>query len=110
MSTGKETIEGLKRELEKSATGRKLKTYAIFTLLIFFRKLCFTKTNNFLAFTIWLNSNIRLNLKSQRIHLIQTDKNCYQSFRWIKINYLNEDDITFPIDKFVAGKLKQQFL
>lgn len=28
----------------------------------------------------------------------------------IKINNLNEAEITFPIDKFVAGKLKQLFL
>lgn len=30
-----------------------------------------------------------------------------QSFRWVKINTLKEDEITFPIDKFVVGKLKQ---
>lgn len=30
-----------------------------------------------------------------------------QSFRWVKINTLKEADITFPIDKFVVGKLKQ---
>ena len=30
-----------------------------------------------------------------------------QSFRWEKINTLKEADFTFPIDKFVVGKLKQ---
>jgi len=30
-----------------------------------------------------------------------------QSFRWVKINTLKKADITFPIDKFVVGKLKQ---
>lgn len=30
-----------------------------------------------------------------------------QSFRWVKINTLKEAEITFPIDKFVVGKLKQ---
>jgi hypothetical protein len=40
----------------------------------------------------------------------QENKNENQSFRWIKINNLNEAEITFPIDKFVAGKLKQLFL
>ncbi|WP_340114522.1 NUDIX hydrolase [Maribellus mangrovi] len=30
-----------------------------------------------------------------------------QSFRWTKINTLKEDEITFPIDKFVVSKLKQ---
>jgi hypothetical protein len=32
-----------------------------------------------------------------------------QSFRWIKIKSLNEVEFTFPIDKFVASKLKKQF-
>lgn len=32
-----------------------------------------------------------------------------QSFRWVKINDLKEDDITFPIDKFVLKKLKLEF-
>jgi hypothetical protein len=40
----------------------------------------------------------------------QENNNGNQSFRWIKINNLNEAEITFPIDKFVAGKLKQLFL
>jgi hypothetical protein len=39
----------------------------------------------------------------------QEEKNGNQSFRWIKIKSINEDDITFPIDKFVAGKLKNHF-
>ncbi len=30
-----------------------------------------------------------------------------QSFHWVKIKTLKEADITFPIDKFVVGKLKQ---
>jgi hypothetical protein len=37
------------------------------------------------------------------------EKNGNQSFRWIKIKNLNEGEFTFPIDKFVAIKLKKQF-
>ncbi len=29
-----------------------------------------------------------------------------QSFRWVRIEELEEDDFTFPIDKFIVGKLK----
>jgi 8-oxo-dGTP diphosphatase len=32
-----------------------------------------------------------------------------QSFRWVKINALNETDLSFPIDRFVAGKLKENY-
>ena len=30
-----------------------------------------------------------------------------QSFRWLKIKDVKEEDMTFPIDKFVIRKLKQ---
>jgi 8-oxo-dGTP diphosphatase len=32
-----------------------------------------------------------------------------QSFRWVKISELHEEDFTFPIDKFIVAKLKQEF-
>jgi ADP-ribose pyrophosphatase YjhB (NUDIX family) len=32
-----------------------------------------------------------------------------QSFRWLAINELTEEEFTFPIDKFIVGKLKQDF-
>jgi hypothetical protein len=31
-----------------------------------------------------------------------------QSFRWIPLTELSEDEFTFPIDKKVAGMIKQQ--
>lgn len=31
-----------------------------------------------------------------------------QSFRWIKIDELKEDDFTFPIDKFIVQKIKKE--
>ena len=35
--------------------------------------------------------------------------NLGQSFRWVKIKELDESKITFPIDKYVANKLKETF-
>jgi 8-oxo-dGTP diphosphatase len=32
-----------------------------------------------------------------------------QSFRWLAINELTEEEFTFPIDKFIVKKLKQDF-
>jgi len=32
-----------------------------------------------------------------------------QSFRWLKISGLRQDDFTFPIDKFIVEKIKSDF-
>jgi hypothetical protein len=32
-----------------------------------------------------------------------------QSFRWLKIAGLKEEDFTFPIDKFIIHKIKHEF-
>ena len=36
-------------------------------------------------------------------------KNGNQSFRWVPINELSADDLTFPVDKHVANLLKEKF-
>jgi len=36
-------------------------------------------------------------------------ENGNQSFRWVKLKDLKTDDLSFPIDKFVATKLKKRF-
>ena len=46
---------------------------------------------------------------SEKIFDFEIGGSITQSFRWVKIKDLKEDEITFPIDKFVAGKLKQMF-
>jgi len=33
-----------------------------------------------------------------------------QSFRWLRISELKEDDFTFPIDKFIVGKIKKELI
>jgi hypothetical protein len=32
-----------------------------------------------------------------------------QSFRWLKISGLIQDDFTFPIDKSIVGRIKSDF-
>jgi ADP-ribose pyrophosphatase YjhB (NUDIX family) len=36
-------------------------------------------------------------------------KNGSQSFRWVGISELSEDEVTFPIDKYVVSLLKKKF-
>ncbi|MFZ4523472.1 MAG: NUDIX hydrolase [Bacteroidales bacterium] len=62
--------------------------------------------------------NIYYQVQSQKPYLFSTTnkKNDIppldgaQSFRWVKINLLNEEDFTFPIDRHLANQLTNGFL
>jgi hypothetical protein len=49
-------------------------------------------------------NHLDLNFKT-RIFDFDGEGDVLQSFRWIKLEELIEDDFTFPIDKHVAGLL-----
>ncbi len=108
---GEGTIEGLKREFREECNGQEIKNICHFYTTDFFQKALFYENKQLLS--IYYLAEFKNPIKfiiSNNPFDFQKDKNCNQSFRWKKINNLNEDEITFPIDKFVAGKLKQQFL
>jgi 8-oxo-dGTP diphosphatase len=76
----------------------------------FFQKSLFNENKQLLNiyYLVVLANPVRFQI-SKKTFDFQEDRNGNQSFRRVKINSLNEAEITFPIDKFVAGKLKQLF-
>jgi ADP-ribose pyrophosphatase YjhB (NUDIX family) len=108
---GEGTVDGLKREFREECNGQELMNINHFYTTDFFQKALFFNNKQLLSiyYKAELVKPIRFNI-SEKPFDFQEYKNGNQSFRWIKIKNLNEDEITFPIDKFVAGKLKQQFL
>jgi 8-oxo-dGTP diphosphatase len=108
---GEGTIEGLRREIREECNGQEIKNINHFYTTDFFQKALFYENKQLLSiyYTAQFESSILFRISNIPFDFEQ-DKNINQSFRWVKIKYLNEDEITFPIDKFVAGKLKQQFL
>lgn len=108
---GEGTIEGLRREIREECNGQEIKNIFHFYTTDFFQKALFHENKQLLSiyYTAELENTMMFKISSNPFDFEQ-DKNTKQSFRWVKIKYLNEDEITFPIDKFVAGKLKQQFL
>ncbi len=108
---GEGTIEGLKREIREECNGQEINNINHFYTTDFFQKALFYENKQLLSiyYTAQFESSILFRISNIPFDFEQ-DKNINQSFRWVKIKYLNEDEITFPIDKFVAGKLKQQFL
>ena len=108
---GEGTIETLKREFREECNGQEIKNIIHFYTTDFFQKALFYENKQLLSiyYLAELMNPVKFKI-SEKPFDFQDDKNGNQSFRWIKIKNLNEADITFPIDKFVAGKLKQQFL
>jgi ADP-ribose pyrophosphatase YjhB (NUDIX family) len=108
---GEGTIEGLRREFREECNGQEIKNISHFYTTDFFQKALFHENKQLLSIYYKAELENPVNFKiSNKPFDFQEDKNGNQSFRWTKINNLNEAEITFPIDKFVAGKLKQQFL
>jgi ADP-ribose pyrophosphatase YjhB (NUDIX family) len=108
---GESTIDGLKREFREECNGQEIKNIIHFYTTDFFQKALFNENKQLIS--IYYTAELELPVKflfSNKPFDFQENKNGNQNFRWVKINSINEDEITFPIDKFVAGKLKQQYL
>jgi ADP-ribose pyrophosphatase YjhB (NUDIX family) len=108
---GEGTIEGLKREIREECNGQEIKNIVHFYTTDYFQKALFIENKQLLSiyYTAGLTNPIKFKI-SERPFDFTGNKNGNQSFRWVKIKKLNEDEITFPIDKFVSGKLKKLFL
>jgi ADP-ribose pyrophosphatase YjhB (NUDIX family) len=108
---GEGTIDGLKRELREECNGQELMNIKHFYTTDFFQKALFYDNKQLISiyYIAELLKPIRFRISNIPFDF-QENIEGNQSFRWVKIKNLNEVEITFPIDKFVAGKLKQQFL
>ena len=108
---GESTIDCLKREFKEECNGQEIKKINHFYTTEIFQKALFYENKQLLSiyYLAELANPVKFQI-SEKPFDFQEYKNGNQSFRWIKINNLNEAEITFPIDKFVAGKLKQLFL
>ncbi len=110
LNFGEGTIDGLKREFREECNGQEIKEIQHFYTTDFFQKALFYENKQLLSiyYIIKLSGPTKFKI-SEKPFDFKEMKNGNQSFRWIKIKSINEGEITFPIDKFVAGKLKKQF-
>lgn len=107
---GEGTIDGLKREFREECNGQEIKDIQHFYTTDYFQKALFYENKQLLSIYYMTRLSYPIKFKiSKKPFDFQEEKNGNQSFRWIKIKSINEDDITFPIDKFVACKLKNHF-
>ncbi len=107
---GEGLIDGLRREFSEECNGQKIKNLRHFYTTDFYQKALFFECAQLISvyYLAELDDPICVSTSKHPFDFeIGGEKR--QSFRWVKINALEERDITFPIDKFVVRKLKETF-
>lgn len=99
---GEGLIEGLQRELMEEL-GLEATIGNLFYVNDFFQLSAFRETDQILSFYYFVESidTDKIPVSQYKVH----PENDGESFRWVKLSELTEDELTFPIDKKVAGKL-----
>lgn len=107
---GEGTIDGLKREFREECNGQEIEDIQHFYTTDFFQEALFHENKQLLSiyYLAKLSGSVKFKI-SEKPFDFKEEMNGNQSFRWAKIKSINEGDITFPIDKFVASKLKNLF-
>jgi len=105
---GEGLIDGLRREFREECNNQEIKNIRHFYTTDFFQAAKFFENTQLISvyYLVDLKHPIQFKL-SDKPYDFEIGGSISQSFRWKKINTLKEDDITFPIDKFVLKKLKQ---
>lgn len=108
---GEGPVNCLIREIKEECNNQEIENIKHFYTTDFFQKALFFENHQLISiyYTATLKKPVTFPISKQPFNFKEL-KNGNQSFRWAKIKDLNEAEITFPIDKFAVGKLKQQFI
>ena len=110
MEYGESTIECLVREIKEECNNQEIKNIQHFYTTDFFQKALFYDNKQLISIYYWaqLSDPVRFRISDNPFDF-DISQNEFQSFRWAKIRTLSEDDLSFPIDRFVLKKLKLIF-
>ncbi len=105
---GEGLTNGLRREFREECNNQEINNLRHFYTTDFFQPAKFFEHTQLISvyYLVDLVKPLRFKI-SEKAFDFKIGGPKTQSFRWEKINTLKEDDITFPIDKFVLKKLKQ---
>lgn len=107
---GEGLLDGLRREFSEECNGQKIKNLRHFYTTDFYQQALFFKNAQLISVYYLAELESPLCFRISKCPFdFEIDGEMRQSFRWVKINALEEDEITFPIDKFVVRKLKETF-
>lgn len=106
---GEGTIECIKRECIEEL-GQEVEVLEHFYTTDYFQPSAFNKAHQLLSIYYFFKT---IDLPKFRISNKKFDfenlKEGVESFRWVPMEKLSEDDFEFPVDKKVAGMLKKKF-
>jgi 8-oxo-dGTP diphosphatase len=101
---GEGLIEALKREFVEECNAN-IEVLQHFYTTDFYEKSSFNESQVISVYYIVRSADpLELNFKQEQFDF---DQDSMQSFRWIKISKLSEDDVTFRTDKVVVQLLKK---
>jgi 8-oxo-dGTP diphosphatase len=104
---GEGTVDGLRREMREECNGQEITRIRHFYTTDFFQPSFFHEGKQLIS--IYYLAELLgdpVFPVSQRPFDFQEEINGNQSFRWIQRKSLNPDEFSFPIDTFVARKIK----
>ena len=106
LNFGEGTIDCLRREMLEEC-GQEIEMIEHFYTTDFYQKALFYDDHQLISiyYKAKLKEPVRFKI-SHRPFDFEKMENGNQSFRWVKIETLNPDELTFPIDKYVANLLK----
>jgi ADP-ribose pyrophosphatase YjhB (NUDIX family) len=107
---GEGTIDGLRREFREECNGQEIENIRHFYTTDFYQKALFFDNHQLIS--IYYLTDIQQPLRftiAGKPFAFENMENGSQSFRWVKLKTLKRDDLSFPIDKFVAEELKNRF-
>jgi len=105
---GEGPVDCLKREFREECNGQEIENIRHFYTTEFFQKALFYEDSQLIS--IYYLADLKYPLKfkiSEKEFDFEKHQNGNQSFRWMKINDIREEDISFPIDKFVIQILQK---
>jgi len=106
---GEGTVDGLKREMIEE-TGQEVDVLEHFYTTDFFVPSAFDPTRQVMSiyYLIKFKEDLQLKISEKKFDFAEL-KNDAQSFRWIKISELDENEFVLPIDKVVGRMIKHQY-
>lgn len=108
---GEGPIDCLKREFREECNGQEITNIRHFYTTGFYQKALFYENHQLIS--IYYQADLVNPLMfsiSEKPFDFKEMKNGSQSFRWIKLKNLKTEELSFPIDKFVAKELISKFL
>lgn len=94
----------LKREF-KEELSIDIEIVELFYLTDFYQESAFNKNDQIISVYYVVKNNTNLKVNTSKKPFDFRSDNQGESFRWISLDEINENDVTFPIDKLVVKRL-----